>query len=379
MILIATQCFPPKLGGIEGYMGGLADALAAAGEPVEVFADGPPEAEDAERPYPVRRFAGWRPLRARRKAAALAAAIRTAAARGAPVSRVLCDSWKSAETAARALPAGGARPRLIALAHGMELPAAPRPAKRRRLARALAAADAILANSQFTADRTRPYLADPARLRVATPPIPPQAEADPALRQALRARLTAAGFGHAAGADGAGPLIAGLGRLEPRKGFDQVLVAAAGLAAAHPGLALAIAGAGPDRDRLEALARERGAPAFFLGRVTEAEKAALLAEADLFAMPSRAEGDSVEGFGVVYLEAGWRGTPSLAGRVGGASDAVLEGRTGWLCDGADARSVRAALDAALSDPAERRRRAEAARAHAATQLWSARVAEYLAA
>ena len=86
---------------------------------------------------------------------------------------------------------------------------------------------------------------------------------------------------------------------------------------------------GPDRERLEALAKETGAPTVFLGRISEIEKAALFAEATLFAMPTRAEGDSVEGFGIVYLEAAWHGAPALAGREGGAAAAVKEGETGW--------------------------------------------------
>jgi phosphatidylinositol alpha-1,6-mannosyltransferase len=58
----------------------------------------------------------------------------------------------------------------------------------------------------------------------------------------------------------------------------------------------------------------------YLGLVDEASKAALLAEADIFAMPTRREGASIEGFGIVYLEAAWHGCPSLAGRDGGAEE-----------------------------------------------------------
>ncbi|MEL6980445.1 MAG: glycosyltransferase family 4 protein [Pseudomonadota bacterium] len=381
MILLATQCFPPRLGGIEGYMGGLADALAAAGSDVVVVADRAAEdaateedAADRLRPVAVTRVGGWKPLRARRKALRIAVRLRAAAAEGG-VERIICDSWKSAETALRAIDSASIRPRLITLAHGMEFPAAPRPAKRDRIARALARVDRILANSDYTAARAAPFAPDPARIAVVPPPIPPQPEPSAAARAALRARLAAA-LGRAAPPT---PLIACLARHEPRKGFDHVIDAAAAAREAHPSLGVAIAGDGPDRARLEGLAAARGAPVCFLGRVSEAEKAALFAEAALLAMPSRAEGDSVEGFGMVYLEAGWHGAPALAGRVGGAAAAVIEGETGWFCDGAAPEAVRAALAGALSDPAERARRGAAAADHARAQRWSARIAEFLSA
>ena len=78
---------------------------------------------------------------------------------------------------------------------------------------------------------------------------------------------------------------------------------------------------GADRGRLEALAASLGVSqaAVFLGRVSDAEKAALLAAADVYAMPVRREGPSVEGFGIGYVEAAWFGVPSLAGRDGGAA------------------------------------------------------------
>lgn len=371
MIIIVTQCFPPDVGGIENYMGGLAGAAAAAGRRVMVFADGAGPASDAPTLMPrgvdVRRFGGWKPLRRRRKAAALAAALADAA-----VDRVICDSWKSVETALSAR-RGRAAPPVWSLAHGMEVPAAPRPSKRRRIIDAFANVARILANSDFTATRLRPFLPADADLRVETPPIPPQPPAAPAARAALRARL------HSSTGASGGPLIATLCRLEPRKGVDQVLRAASVLRVAHPGLHVAVAGDGPDRPRLEALSAELQAPALFLGRVTEAEKAALFAEADLFAMPSRMENDSVEGFGIVYLEAGWHGAPSLAGVAGGASSAVTAGETGWLCDGADPQAVTAALAEAVQDPVERARRGAAAAAHARRQIWSERVDAFIGA
>lgn len=359
MILVLTQCFPPTVGGIESLMAGLAEALVASGRQVQVLADGSDDGADAARPYDIRRFNGVKLTRRMRKG-------RDATRCGRKSELIIADSWKSLEWLPR-MPGV----RVHCLAHGMEFPSHPRLDKARRIRRALAKADLVLANSRYTAEQARRYLAAGAGLQVATPPIPPQPAVDPSAATWLAERL---------GPDAeTGPLVATMCRLEPRKGVDRLIAATAALAARYPGLILAVAGGGADRARLEALTAEFGVAdrVRFLGRVGDAEKAALLSRADLFAMPARREGDSVEGFGIVYLEAAWYGAPSLAGREGGAGDAVIEGETGVLCDGADQAAVTGALDAMLSNPNELARMRPLAEAHSRRQLWSARVGEFL--
>ncbi len=357
MIVIATQCFPPATGGVETLMAGLADAISASGRGVAVFADGADDGSDAARGYRVVRATGWKPLRRRRKAWAVGAAARAGA------TLVICDSWKSLEL----LPDVGAA-KIHCLAHGMELPPDPSARKTARIKRAFARATKVIANSRFSAGLCAPFMPLGVAAAAATPPIPPQPEATDAARAALARTL-----------GDAEPVIAFLGRLEPRKGVDRVIQALAALGARYPNAVFAVGGAGGDLPRLEALAEAEGVArrVKFLGRVDEPAKAALLERADVFAMPARRDGASVEGFGIVYLEAAWRGAPALAGREGGAADAVLDGRTGLLCDGADAASVAAGLDALLSDPVERERMRFLAAAHARDQLWSARVGDYL--
>lgn len=352
MILVATHNFPPDTGGIPVLMGGLAERLAAR-EPVHVFAHrirGRGLAELSGHPYAgLHRFAALWPFRSWMKARAMRPLLRDPALRG-----VICDSWKSALI----LPPTCAP--VIVLAHGMEFPPRPSPRRAFRIRRALTKATVVVANSRHTAAQLAPHLAPGARVEIIPPPIPPQPAPSAEARARLRARV------------GPGPLIATLARLEDRKGMDRVIAALPGLAARHPGLAYAIAGEGGDRPRLEKHIRAAGMEGrvHLLGRVDEEEKAALLAEADLFAMPARREGASVEGFGIVYLEAAWHGCPSLAGREGGAEDAVEHGVTGLLCDGADPAAVAAGLAALLDDPARRRAMGEAAAARVrAGFLW----------
>ncbi len=89
-----------------------------------------------------------------------------------------------------------------------------------------------------------------------------------------------------------------------------------------------------------------------MGAVSEGERDAALDRAHVFAMPSRLPPGGVggEGFGIVYLEAAAHGLPCVAGNVGGATDAVVDGETGLLVDPEDHRAVAGALVDLLLDP-----------------------------
>jgi phosphatidylinositol alpha-1,6-mannosyltransferase len=158
------------------------------------------------------------------------------------------------------------------------------------------------------------------------------------------------------------PLVLGLSRLVPRKGFDVVIDAVAGL----PGVQLALAGSGRDRARLERRAGRRGADVTFLGRISESDLARAYGCADVFAMCCRERwgGAEAEGFGIVFLEAAACAVPAVAGRSGGAHEAVVDGETGFVVEPQDVHAVRVALTELCDDPALRERMGGAARERA---------------
>jgi phosphatidylinositol alpha-1,6-mannosyltransferase len=88
-------------------------------------------------------------------------------------------------------------------------------------------------------------------------------------------------------------------------------------------------------------------------------------------MPSRlpAGGLAGEGFGIVYLEAGAYGKPVVAGNVGGARDAVLDGETGLLVDPQDPLAVSEAIVRLLRDEPLARALGAAGRARAQAHAW----------
>ena len=77
----------------------------------------------------------------------------------------------------------------------------------------------------------------------------------------------------------------------------------------------------------------------FLKNIDYDLKIALMAEANLFLMPSRIEKKSVEGFGISFIEAATYGIGSIGGKDGGASDAIVHKKTGLICDGKDFNSI----------------------------------------
>jgi len=140
-------------------------------------------------------------------------------------------------------------------------------------------------------------------------------------------------------------------RLAPRKGHDVLIEALPSITEEHPDTVYLVAGDGGRRSELESLARRVGVEdhVVFLGYVPDEDLPDLYATADLFVMPNRREGNSVEGFGIVFLEANATGTPVVGGDSGGAPDAVADGVTGRLVDPYDADAVAEAVTELLSD------------------------------
>lgn len=176
----------------------------------------------------------------------------------------------------------------------------------------------------------------------------------------------------------AGPLVLSVGRLVERKGFDQMLQAWPNVLAAVPEAQLAIVGSGPQEAQLLATIEDLSISGSvqLLGHVSDAQLPSLYASADVFAMPNRTlpDGDT-EGFGLVFLEAAAAGTPSVAGRAGGAVDAVIDGKTGFLVDGMDVGAISFAITELLTNEVRRVEMADAARSHALTQGWEDKAGE----
>ncbi|QLG28684.1 glycosyltransferase family 4 protein [Halorarum halophilum] len=160
-----------------------------------------------------------------------------------------------------------------------------------------------------------------------------------------------------------GPILLTVARLDPRKGHDTILEALPSLLDSYPSLTYVVAGDGQQRTDLESLAATIGVDdaVEFLGYVPDDDLPSLYNAADVFAMPNRRERTSVEGFGIVFLEANATGTPVVGGRHGGVTDAIVDGETGYLVDPTDPDAVADAIGRLLTDDDLRRSLGEAGR------------------
>ena len=108
-----------------------------------------------------------------------------------------------------------------------------------------------------------------------------------------------------------------------------------------PKLKYVSVGDGDEKNSLEKLTKELNLTkeVTFIYKTSEQEKLALLEKSDIFIMPSIVHKKSIEGFGISFIEAAAYGKPSIGGKFGGESDAIVEGKTGYLCDGNDLNSL----------------------------------------
>lgn len=133
-------------------------------------------------------------------------------------------------------------------------------------------------------------------------------------------------------------------RLVPRKGFD---VAISALAELETDIHLVVVGTGRDKKRLSLLAKKKNVSdrVHFLGRVSFADLIETYHASDLFIMLCRDRWKSLEaeGFGIVFLEAQACGLPVIVGRSGGSPESLLDGKSGYVVDPESVFEVKQAI------------------------------------
>jgi phosphatidylinositol alpha-1,6-mannosyltransferase len=172
-----------------------------------------------------------------------------------------------------------------------------------------------------------------------------------------------------------------VGRLQRRKGHDRAIEAIGRLRTIRPALRYLIVGEGEERSRLEQLARECGVAdrVIFAGAVAAEDLPAYYAACDIFLLPNRIDGEDIEGFGIVFLEAAASGKPTIGGTTGGVPEAVEDGVTGVLVSGTDVAELAATLDGLATTPDLRREMGDAGRMRVMAKFTWDRAAEMVAA
>ena len=110
-----------------------------------------------------------------------------------------------------------------------------------------------------------------------------------------------------------------------------------------------VAGKGPYLDEIKKYVRmlKLESNVMFLGWITEPEKSLVLQNSDLFIMTPTKVGESVEGFGMVFIDAAFHGIASIGTLSGGISDAVIDNKTGLLCEEGNQESITKSIDKLL--------------------------------
>jgi phosphatidyl-myo-inositol dimannoside synthase len=339
-VLIVTNDFPPRAGGIQSFVHALALRLPEGSVTVYAPAWEGAAAFDAAQPFPVERHPTSLmlpvPSVARRAARLLERDGRDTVLFGAAAPLGLL---------APSLRRAGAR-RLVAITHGHEAGWAVLPGARSLLRRIGDSVDTVTYLGEYTRVRLARALSPEAAARMTrlAPGVDTDAFRPGAGGAAVRERLGLAGR----------PVVVCVSRLVPRKGQDTLIRAWQQVRAAVPDAALLLVGGGPYAGRLRQLAGRLGVAGsvIFTGAVPWPELPSYYDAGDVFAMPcrTRRHGLDVEGLGIVYLEASATGLPVVGGDSGNAPDAIRDGETGYVVAGRSPAGVADRLVYLLTDP-----------------------------
>jgi phosphatidylinositol alpha-1,6-mannosyltransferase len=362
--LVVTNDFPPRVGGVQQYVERLVAGLPA--DRVAVLAPVWPgwRDHDEAKPYAIERWPEqfvWPTRDFERRVVALAADHRADVVlfgHGFPLP------WIAPGLAARGIPS-------VALTHGAEVWIARTPGLAAAQRRGLRACRAVTAVSRHTGDLMRAALGERPPLTVLYPGVDTERFAPTVDGGGVRERF---GLGDR-------PLVVCVSRLVPRKGQDVLIEAMRSVRTRSADAALLLVGDGPEREALgRAAASEPPGAVVLAGEASAEDLPAFYAAADVFAMPcrSRFAGLEVEGLGIVFLEAAACGKPVVAGRSGGADEAIVDERTGLLVEGAEAKAVALAIARLLQDTGLAQRLGAAGRARVEAEFTWQRSAECLA-
>ncbi len=164
-----------------------------------------------------------------------------------------------------------------------------------------------------------------------------------------------------------------VGKLIPRKGYDLAIYALDKIKDKYPNLKYLIVGDGKHEIFLKNLVNglNLNEKVEFLGRVSGKDLIRYFHLCDIYVhTPTFSSDLKCEGFGIVYLEAGACGKPSVASDAGGIKDAVVDGKTGLIAKNEDIDDIASKISQLLDDDSLRKKMGEAGREYAKEHDWS---------
>ncbi len=322
MFVISTRNFPPDIGGMQNLMGGLSFALLKHG-PVKVFAEKTLEENNLNNTgIDLTRVSGLKIFRKYRKANL----IKEFSLKNS-VRAFFFDHWKSIEKIDDKILNNTPS---FCLIHSKEINHSDGSLINKRMLKALNKARYVISNSEFTKNLAIKNGLNEKKIQIIHPgcnyPIKIDSKNIDKAKELYRNCF---------------PKIITVARLDKRKSHQNILMTIKNLKPRFPNIKYISIGDGEEINNLENLKNELGLgnEVLLLRKSTELLKVALLEQSDLFLMPSVIYKKSVEGFGISFIEAAAYNTGSVGGIHGGASDAIQDGTSGYLCDGNDLNSI----------------------------------------
>ena len=364
-ILMLTHEFPPYPGGVGRYCWSLAAAAARAGHRVTVLAPAHgTQRSDQYRDPPgveVTHFSG--DLFHFRNLPAVEQLVE---------DMLMTDHWDIVHAADWPMIAAARRlsfeaPERIASLHGSDVLLF-RHSLRARIARAhraLKRFDSLICNSAYTASLLRTGFPDVADVRVAPLGVD-SAWFDAPTTAAIES------YRHRTGCSNSDRIVLTVARLDERKGHLATLAAIAKLSERERrDLVYVCVGRSVDsayESRIIQSASALGVRTVLAGTLKDAELVAAYHTADVLALCGQEIPQKVEGFGLVLLEGAAQGLPAVVTNVHALPEVVVNGTTGWVCEGNDPARLTVALSMALASSGAKEMR-EACISHARQFTW----------
>ena len=325
MYLVITRTFPPELGGMQNLMWGLARSLSKLNL-IKVFADYHENHEEFDKSvsFSIERVSGMKLIRKYRKSYM----INDYLEQNNKVQCIIADHWKSLELIKT-------KKKKICLIHSKEINHPKGSSLNKKVLSVLNNVDHIVANSSYTKNLAIDLGVEEKKIVIINPGIDPVSEVPKKYLDEAEDILK-----------GKKNRLITVSRFDKRKNHEKVIMAIRNLKEIYPDIIYTCIGYGDEEEKLKKLVIELKLEdqVTFLKDVPSDLKNALVAKSDIFVMPSIIYKKSVEGFGIAYVEAAQYGVPSVGGKDGGASDAIIHEKTGLICDGNKLEDIYSSID-----------------------------------
>ena len=314
MNLIITRSFPPSIGGMQNLMWGLTNALSKL-DLIKVYADYEYNHDEFDQnvSFSIERIGGAKIFRKYRKAYLINNYLKSEK----NVKCIIADHWKSLELIKT-------NRNKICLIHSKEINHEKNTRINQRVLKVLNNVKTVIANSKFTKELAIEKGVKKDLITIINPGVN-VIEDIQKMNSKKADDLLINRF----------PRLITVSRFDKRKNHAKVIMAIRNLKQIYPRIIYICVGYGEEEERLKRLSRELMVEdqVIFLNNINQDLKNALLSKSDIFVMPSIIHKKSVEGFGISFIEAAQYGVPSIGGKDGGASDAIIHDKTGLICDG----------------------------------------------